>query len=101
MEDIEKLQIAARAKNRTIETDKINWRLIFTMHWGVYEVYVDGIIGPWFLKPWIQLARAGMDVRYIVLRPDEPTTCLLYTSLPMRSILHYTVASWKCAMPEN
>ena len=74
MEDIEKLQIAARAKNRTIETDKINWRLIFTMQWGGYEVYVDGVIGPWFLKPWIQLARAGMDVRYIVLRPDEPTT---------------------------
>lgn len=41
---------------------------------GGYEVYVDGVIGPWFLKPWIQLVRAGMDVRYIVLRPDEPTT---------------------------
>lgn len=41
---------------------------------GGYEVYVDGVIGPWFLKPWLNLVRTGLDVRYIVLRPDEPCT---------------------------
>ena len=41
---------------------------------GGYEVYVDGVIGPWFLAPWIKLAEDGIDVRYIVLRPDEQTT---------------------------
>ncbi len=41
---------------------------------GGYEVYIDGVIGPWFLAPWIHLAEKGIDVRYIVLRPDEQTT---------------------------
>lgn len=41
---------------------------------GGYEVYVDGVIGPWFLKPWLGLARTGIDVRYVVLRPDEQCT---------------------------
>jgi hypothetical protein len=43
---------------------------------GGYEVYVDGVIGPWFLKPLIQTAEEGIDVRYIVLRPSEQTTVL-------------------------
>lgn len=38
---------------------------------GGYRVFVDGVIGPWFLGPWQRLARRGMDVRYIVLRPEE------------------------------
>lgn len=41
---------------------------------GGYEVYVDGVIGPWFLEQWIKLAEEGFDIRYIVLRPDEETT---------------------------
>lgn len=41
-----------------------------------YEVYVDGVIGPWFLEPWIKLALAGSDIRYLVLRPDEESTVL-------------------------
>ncbi len=39
-----------------------------------YEIYVDSVIGPWFLKPWLNLARTGLDVRYVVLRPDEQCT---------------------------
>ena len=35
---------------------------------GGYEVVVDGIIGPWFLRPWTALAREGYAVHYIVLR---------------------------------
>lgn len=43
---------------------------------GGYEVYVDGVIGPWFLKSWIALAESGIDVRYVVLRPSEEITVL-------------------------
>ncbi len=41
---------------------------------GGYEVFVAGTIGPWFLEPWIKIAKTGIDVRYIVLRPDLQTT---------------------------
>lgn len=41
---------------------------------GGYEVYVDGVIGPWYLGPWINIAEKGTDVRYIVLRPEERVT---------------------------
>lgn len=41
---------------------------------GGYEVYVDGVIGPWFLEQWLKLANDGFDVRYIILQPDEETT---------------------------
>ena len=26
---------------------------------GKYEVYVDGVIGPWYLGPWINIAEKG------------------------------------------
>lgn len=51
---------------------------------GGYEVYVAGTIGPWFLKPWIDIAETGIDVRYIVLRPDEQTTVLRATERKQR-----------------
>lgn len=42
---------------------------------GGYEVYVDGIVGPWFFDPWREAARTQeLDLRYIVLRPDLPTS---------------------------
>jgi chloramphenicol 3-O-phosphotransferase len=41
---------------------------------GGYEVIVDGIIGPWFLDPWLKALQDGFDVRFVVLRPDEQTT---------------------------
>jgi predicted kinase len=40
---------------------------------GGFEVVVDGIVGPWFLEPWLALARTGVDVNYVVLRPNEAT----------------------------
>ncbi|MDR2006537.1 MAG: ATP-binding protein [Acidaminococcales bacterium] len=40
---------------------------------GGYEVIVDGIVGPWFLAPWLKMAQDGFDVRYIILRPVEQT----------------------------
>ncbi|MBL8554684.1 MAG: AAA family ATPase [Phenylobacterium sp.] len=42
---------------------------------GGYEVYVDGVVGPWFLGPWIQAAQGqDLDLRYVLLMPDEATT---------------------------
>jgi len=47
---------------------------------GGYEVFVDGVLGPWFLEPWLTLAQSGFDVRYIILRPSEETTILRGTA---------------------
>jgi len=41
---------------------------------GDYEVIVDGIIGPWFLDPWLKVVQNGFDVRFVVLRPNEQTS---------------------------
>jgi predicted kinase len=42
---------------------------------GGYEVIVDGIVGPWFFDPWLEAARTqALDLRYIILRPDEVKT---------------------------
>jgi len=46
---------------------------IATLASGGYEVFVDGVIGPWFLDPWLKLAHDGFDVRYIILRPSQQT----------------------------
>ena len=39
-----------------------------------YDVIVDGIIGPWFLEPWIQAVREGFLVHYVILRADREET---------------------------
>jgi len=42
---------------------------------GGYAVYVDGIVGPWFFEPWFAVARAAaLDLRYVLVLPDEATT---------------------------
>lgn len=41
---------------------------------GGYEVVVDGIVGPWFLQPWVKAAQDGYEVHYIVLRADREET---------------------------
>ena len=42
---------------------------------GGYEVMVDGIVGPWFFDPWLAAAaQHGLDLRYILLMPDEAET---------------------------
>ena len=37
---------------------------------GGYKVIVDDIVGSWFLSPWIDAAKAGIIVHYVVIRPD-------------------------------
>ena len=42
---------------------------------GGYEVYVDGVVGPWLLEPWLNAAKSQeLALHYVVLFPDEPTT---------------------------
>lgn len=41
---------------------------------GGYDVIVDGIIGPWFLKPWQSLVREHYEVHYIILRASKEET---------------------------
>ena len=41
---------------------------------GGYDVIVDGIIGPWFLEPWLNIVREGYEVHYIILRADKEET---------------------------
>jgi cytidylate kinase len=31
---------------------------------GGYEVFVDGVIGPWFINPWVKLARDNSSISY-------------------------------------
>ena len=48
---------------------------------GGYAVYVDGIVGPWFFDPWYAVARAAdLDLRYVLVLPDEATTVARATS---------------------
>lgn len=41
---------------------------------GGYDVIVDGIIGPWFLKPWLDTVQEGYEVHYIILRANKEET---------------------------
>lgn len=41
---------------------------------GGYDVIVDGIVGPWFLEPWVKTAQENYEVHYIILRADKEET---------------------------
>lgn len=41
---------------------------------GGYDVIVDGIIGPWFLKPWLNVVHDDYEVHYIILRASKEET---------------------------
>ena len=41
---------------------------------GGYDVVVDGVVGPWLIEPWLQLAREGCPVHYILLRAGKEET---------------------------
>jgi len=49
-----------------------------------YEVIVEGAIGPWFTESWIKIAKNGVDVRYILLRPDKDTAVFRATTRQQR-----------------
>ncbi len=41
---------------------------------GGYDVIVDGIIGTWFLEPWLNIVHDGYEVHYIILRASKEET---------------------------
>lgn len=41
---------------------------------GGYDVIADGIVGPWFLDPWLNAAREGYEIHYIILRAGKQET---------------------------
>lgn len=41
---------------------------------GGYDVIVDGIIGSWFLDPWLDVVREGYEIHYIILRAAKEET---------------------------
>ena len=34
----------------------------------------DGIVGPWFLEPWLNAVQEGYEVHYIILRANKEET---------------------------
>src|SRR5690606_39131075 len=41
---------------------------------GGYDVIIDGIVGPWFLKPWLKVVQENVEVHYIILRATKEET---------------------------
>ncbi len=41
---------------------------------GGYDVIVDGIVGPWFIEPWLKIVQDDYEVHYIILRADKEET---------------------------
>jgi Cytidylate kinase len=41
---------------------------------GGFDVIVDGIIGPWFLAPWLEAVRDNYEVHYLILRAAKEET---------------------------
>ena len=39
-----------------------------------YDAIVDGIIGPWFLEPWLNVVQEHYEVHYIILRANKKET---------------------------
>ena len=63
----------AQAQNITIMQALARSAATFAQ--GGYEVVVDGIVGAWFFDPWLDAARGhGLDLRYVLLMPDEAAT---------------------------
>ena len=60
---------------------------------GGYDVIVDGIIGPWFLKPWQSLVREHYEVHYTeILRQyfiNHPQSIDKYTFLQNSAFTHW------------
>ena len=57
---------------------------------GGYDVIVDGIIGLWFLEPWVNAVHDGYEVHYIILRASKEETmrrAILITLGNMRKML--------------
>ena len=70
---------AASSQNQAVANASTAVARAFAL--GDYEVFVDGVIGPWLLYPWLELVRnvpsmasAAIAIDYVVLRPKEEVT---------------------------
>jgi predicted kinase len=76
---VEPWRTEARAQNTVVLDALAATAAIYAK--GGYDVFADGIIGPWFFDPWVQAAAsANLDLRYVLLLPDEATTVARATS---------------------
>ncbi|MEO2203084.1 AAA family ATPase [Paenibacillus pabuli] len=41
---------------------------------GGFDVIIDGIVGPWFLEPWLKVVQDNYEVHYIILRAIKEVT---------------------------
>lgn len=41
---------------------------------GGFDVVVDGIVGPWFLAPWLKAVEENYEVHYLILRATKEET---------------------------
>jgi len=41
---------------------------------GGFDVIIDGIVGPWFLEPWLKAVQDHYEVHYIILRATREVT---------------------------
>ena len=63
----------SQAQNITVMNALAQSAAVYAL--GGYEVMVDGIVGPWFFDPWLAAAaQHGLDLRYVLLMPDEAAT---------------------------
>jgi predicted kinase len=75
---IEPWKAESNDQNIAVSNAMVNCALGFCN--GGYEAIIDGIVGPWFLKPWIDAAKNGASIHYIVIRPDLETSILRATT---------------------
>ena len=69
----------SRAQNTVVLDALAATAAIFAQ--GGYDVFADGIVGPWFFDPWYAAAVAAhLDLHYVLLLPDEATTVARATS---------------------
>ena len=48
---------------------------------GGYDVIVDGIVGPWFLEPWLNIVQEHYEVHYIRSKLDRETNVELVETM--------------------
>lgn len=72
---------------------------------GGYDVIIDGVVGPWLLEPWQELAAQGYEIHYLILRASEQETmrrAIARTKLDRATNEAIVTAMWKqfCTLGE-
>ena len=65
---------------------------------GGYDVIVDGIIGTWFLAPWLKAVQDNFEVHYIILRATKDETikrAIQRTKLDREANIELVETMWK------